>query len=258
VTGVERSLLDEDVRCLGEPCRVREHLGDRKVEVCLRISELRWHRVRSEPRGDAACCRDRAQRRQLGLAVEPVPRLRLEGGRTGTEHPGAVAAYGVAELGLRCGACRAHGREDPTARRVELLVGRACGSLCELLDPVAAEACVRVTVDQTRDRAQPTPIELLDRTVEARELAHPTDACDTTLLAENESVLEDLHLPQSVPAQRRLPPRGRRELRQVADEQPGRAGLALPAVAHASCARIGSSTPYCSAVSSASGYPASA
>jgi hypothetical protein len=50
--------------------RPRQH----EVEVSVRVLELRRHSVRAEPRRHAAGA-ERAQRRELGLAVEPVSRL---------------------------------------------------------------------------------------------------------------------------------------------------------------------------------------
>src|SRR3712207_8985106 len=48
-------------------------------------------RVRAQPRGDAAGSRDGAQLRELGLAVEPVPGLRLERRRAVPQHPATMA-----------------------------------------------------------------------------------------------------------------------------------------------------------------------
>ena len=52
--GVERAALEEDVRRLGELRRLRQHLGEREVEVRVGVVELGRHGVRAEPRRDAA------------------------------------------------------------------------------------------------------------------------------------------------------------------------------------------------------------
>ena len=89
---VERAALEEDVGGLGERRRLGKHLGEGEVEVRVGVAvELRRHRVRPEPRRDAAGGPDRAQRRELGVAVEPVAGLRLERRRAVPEHPPAVA-----------------------------------------------------------------------------------------------------------------------------------------------------------------------
>ena len=78
---VERAALEEDVRRLGEPRRFRQHLGEREVEVGVGVVELGRDRVGAEPGRDAAGGADRAERRELRVAVEPVAGLRLERGR---------------------------------------------------------------------------------------------------------------------------------------------------------------------------------
>ena len=76
---VERAALEEDVGGLGDLRRLGQHLGEREVEVRVGVAvELRRHRVRAEPRRHAAGVADRAERRELGVAVEPVAGLRLE------------------------------------------------------------------------------------------------------------------------------------------------------------------------------------
>ena len=57
--GVERAALDEHVRGLGERGCVRQHLGEREVEVRVRVVELGRDGVRAEPRRDAVRVADR-------------------------------------------------------------------------------------------------------------------------------------------------------------------------------------------------------
>ena len=153
---VEGAALQEDVGGLGELGRVGEHLREQEVEIRVRVRELRRRRVGAEEGRDAAGSPDRAQRGELRLAVEAVARLPLERRRPGAEHPAAVALDGLAQPLLPRLARRAHGREDPAAGRVQLLVARAAGAKRELLDAVAAERRMRVAVDEAGDRAEPT------------------------------------------------------------------------------------------------------
>ena len=88
---LEGAFLDEDVRRRGEPRGFREHLGQDEVEIRVGVAKLRRHRVRAEPRRDTALRRDRAQRRELGLAVEPVAgfRTRTSSSRRAASNRGA-------------------------------------------------------------------------------------------------------------------------------------------------------------------------
>src|SRR5439155_10331535 len=69
---VERSALEEHVRGFGELSGGREHLGQGEVEICVLSLELGWDRVGPEPGRHSTFAADRAQRRKLRLAVEPV------------------------------------------------------------------------------------------------------------------------------------------------------------------------------------------
>jgi hypothetical protein len=245
----ERSLLDEDVRRLRELGRFRQDLCDRKVHVGVGVRELGRHGVRAEPGWHAAGRGDRFQRRKLGFLVEPVARLTLERRRPGPEHPVAVALDGSAEILGGAGACGADGREDPAARRVQLLVARAAGPQGELLHAVAEEARMGVAVDEPGDRAAASPVELLDvaAELEPAELAHAPRRCDPARVAEHEGVLEHLHVSKRAATDRRLGVRRRgRELREVADEEPVRSRLA------GRHSRAGSRRPCSSAAASAS------
>src|SRR4029077_10605375 len=76
--GVECSALEEHVRRFRELGRLRQDLSESEIEVGVGVAELRRDRVGPEPRRDAARLADRAQRRELRLAVEAIARLRLE------------------------------------------------------------------------------------------------------------------------------------------------------------------------------------
>jgi hypothetical protein len=139
--------------------------------------------------------------------------------------------------GLPSGANR---REDAASGSVELLVARPGGTQRELLDAIAAKACMRVTVDQPGDRGQAPPVQHVDVAAELRELSHLPDRGDQAVLAEHERVLQNVDVPKGPSAQRRMRARGRRELRDVADEQPRRHVRA----GHASSERaMGASSP---------------
>ena len=134
--------------------------------------------MRAEPGRDAARGADRTQRRELGLAVEPVARLRLQRRRAGAQHPVAVALDGARAGRRRSGGPRRRdGREDAAAGGVQLLVARAGRAQRELLDAVAGERRVRVAVDEARDGAEAAAVELLDLAVERpRSRIRPTAA----------------------------------------------------------------------------------
>jgi hypothetical protein len=100
---------------------------------------------------------------------------------------------------------------------VQLLVRRARGAQRELLDTVAGEARVRVAVDEPRDRTEAAAVQLVDVTVERRQIPHAAYGRDATLLTEHERVLEQDRLAQGSPSQRRRRARRRGELLQVAD-----------------------------------------
>jgi hypothetical protein len=83
---------------------------------------------------------------------------------------------------------------------MKLLVARAACAQRKLLHAVAREARMRVAVDEARDRAATPAVELLDVTVQARELAHAADCRDPTVFAQHERVLDHVHAPQLLTA----------------------------------------------------------
>ena len=143
---------------------------------------------------------DRAERGELGLAVEAVARLPLEGRRPGVQHPTTVALDCPAQSFLPRLPRRLHRREDPAAGGVELLVARAACAKRKLLDAVAAERRMRVAVDETGDRAKPAGVDVLDLAVDQPELAHGTDGLDRGSVAEHVAVLDQVELRQRSPA----------------------------------------------------------
>ena len=173
----------------------------------------------TEPGGDPAGSLDRAELRELGLPVETVARLRLEGGRPGPEHPAPVTTRRGRQIFLGGGPGRADGREDAAAGRVQLLVGGAARPERELLYPVAGEAGVRVAVDEAGDRRQAARVELFDLPVERFQVAHPADRGDAAVLAEDVRVLDHLDLVEGVAAARPAAAGRRGELGEVADEE---------------------------------------
>ncbi len=156
-----------------------------------------------------------------------------------------MAFHGCAQAVLPGGTRGAHGREDPAAASVQLLVARPCSAERELLDSVAAERRMRVTVDEAGDRAAAGRVELVHLAVERRQVAHPSHRLDRLAPAEDVGVLDHLDLAERSAAQRRRATRGRRELREVADEQ--------TRLAHASAGAAGIQRPPASAASIASG-----
>ena len=106
------------------------------------------------------------------------------------------------------GAGRAHGREDPATRGVELLVARPARAERELLDAVAAEARVRVAIDEAGDRALPAAVDFRHVAVEGGEVAHPPHRGDRSAVAEDVRVLDDVDAAQVGATQRRAVPAG--------------------------------------------------
>ena len=81
-----------------------------------------------------------AQHAELGLAVEAVARLDLQGGDALGDQRVDARQSGVASSALEAGrAGRAHGRGDAAAGAGDLLVARALQPQLELARPVAAE-----------------------------------------------------------------------------------------------------------------------
>ena len=101
---------------------------------------------------------------------------------------------------------------------------------------------VRVAVDEPGERAEAAAVELLDLAVERRKLGHRPDRLDPPVAAENEGVLDHVHLAERGAAQGRAGSGGRDRLSEVADEE-RHAGQA---------SRPGSGSPLSSAAASAS------
>ena len=158
-------------------------------------------------------------------------------------HPAAVPLDRRPQAAFARCARRPDGREDAAAACVQLLVARPAGAERELLDAIAAERGVGVTVDEARDRTEPAAVELDDLAVQGGQLAHPTRRLDRVAAAQHVRVLQQLDLPECRTAQRRVTAGRSRELREIADEEPLR---------HASRGADGIFSPPCSAASSAS------
>ena len=133
-----------------------------------------------------------------------------------------VPLDGRAQAVLARRARRANGREDAAACRVQLLVARAARAQRELVDAVAAERRVRVAVDEARDRAAPASVELDDVAVErraGRASARPPRSCRRRRGRTRPRSRSTA--PRLGPRSGAAPARRRRELREVADQQPG-------------------------------------
>ena len=105
-----------------------------------------------------------------------------------------MPAHRLTQAILARGARRTHRREDAAAGRVQLLVARPAGAQRELLDAVAAETRVGVTIHEPRNRAEPAPVELVDLADEPREVAHPPNRLDRRAVAQDIGVFEHVHL----------------------------------------------------------------
>ena len=136
---------------------------------------------------------------------------------------------------------------------MQLLIARAVGAQRELLDAIAAPRGVCVTVDETGDRAEPAPVDLLDVAAERPEVAHAPRGLDPLAVAEDVRILEDEHVAEGAPAPRsRHAGRSRRcGLGEVADEQ------ARQRAPYSADGGSGRSRPCSPAAAIASTYPAS-
>jgi hypothetical protein len=203
--------------------------------------------VRAEPGRYPAFGLDRPQRRKLRLAVEAVAGLGLERRRARMEHPLAMPAHGLAEPVLAGFPRRLDRGQDAAAGSVQLLVARSARAQLELTGAVAGEARVRVAVDEPGERAQATPVELLDLARKRTELGHPPHSDDAAVLAEDICVLDDFDPPEIGAAQRPVGAGERHDLSEVAHEQPRRT---VRRAHSTSVGGIGGSRP-CSAAASA-------
>ena len=247
--GVEGPAFEEHVRCLRHLRRLGQNLGECEVEVGVGIRELGRHGVRPEPGGHAAGRANRIQRRELGVAVEPVTGLRLEGRRPGAQHPAAVLPHPLGEClparrtggGNRC--------HDAAARSVQVLVRRSGGAQGELVDAIAGEASVRVAVHEPGDRTAATPVKLLDVAFDGPEVAHAPNRLDRVAVTEDVRVVEHVGRSELGATQRRLRSRRAGQLGEVADEQAARAAREAHSVVDGG---IGASSPCASAAAIAS------
>jgi hypothetical protein len=78
---------------------------------------------------------------------------------------------------------------------------------------------VRVAVDEPGERAQATPVELLDLARERTELGHPPHLDDAAVLAEDIRLRDDLDPPEIGAAQRSVGACEGHDLSEVAHEQ---------------------------------------
>ena len=129
------------------------------------------------------------------------------------------------------------------------------------MHPVAREARMGVAVDETGDRSEAPAVDLVHVGEIGRQIAHRADHLHLAVAAEDEGVLDDLHVAEAVPPQRAAVPARRRDLRQVADEESGHRSAAgwasdgLPPLPADVLLRgtLGRSSPPSCAASSASG-----
>ena len=65
------------------------------------------------------------------------------------------------QIGLACGTRRSYGRENAAACGMKFLIRGSTSSEGELVHPIAAEAGVRVAVDEPGNRAETAAVDLL-------------------------------------------------------------------------------------------------
>ncbi len=95
---IERAPLEEDVGRLRELRRVGQDVGDQEGDVRIAVGELGRDRVGAKPRRDATSGANSTQLRELGVVIEAIARLPLEGRRTVATHPRAVPRRDPHEL----------------------------------------------------------------------------------------------------------------------------------------------------------------
>jgi hypothetical protein len=149
---------------------------------------------------------------------------------------------------------------------VEILVGGTGGAERELVDPVATETCMGMTIDETRDRREPATVDLLQPTDIRRKVCHRANRRYTTIAAENERVLDDAYIAETGASKWPAASSRRRDLREVTNQHAGHGvavGFGAIGVAAVGCAAVGAavvtlamlgrSSPPSRAASSASG-----
>ena len=168
-----------------------------------------------------------------------------------------MAANRLRQIRFACSPSGLHGREDPPAGRVELLVGGTGGAQLELVDAIACEASVCVAVDQPRYGTEATSVELLELLELAAgfaklctKLAHRTEGSDASAFAQDVCVANDFDGRERLAPKRRLAPGRSCQLREIADEQ---APTAYAVTHSAGWGGIGGSSPWSAANAIASG-----
>ncbi len=217
---VERPPLDEDVRGDCDARRVRQHLGNHPIDVGIRVGMLGWDGVRAEPGRHAPGGPNRLELGELGVVVEAVPTLALEGRGPVGQHRGSMTRDDRLERDETRGPRRTGRRQDPAAGCEELLVRRAGAPQRELVRAIAGERRVRVAVDEPGDRREPSAVDLLDVAVERWQVAHAPDLLDEAVTHQDVCILDDLDPAERVAAKRCVIPRRRRELGEVSNDEP--------------------------------------
>ena len=161
------------------------------------------------------------------------------------------------QIRFACSPSGLHGREDPPAGRVELLVGGTGGPQLELVDAVAGEAGVCVAVDQPRYGTEATSVELLELIEVSAgfaklciKVAHRTEGSDASAFAQDVRVANDFDGRERLPSERRLAAHRSCQLSEIADEE---APTAYAATHSAGWGGIGGSSPRSAANAIASG-----
>jgi hypothetical protein len=76
-----------------------------------------------------------------------------------------------------------------------------------------------MAVDEPRNRAETTAVDLLDLSSEARQVTHTPDGLDRLTRTEDVRILDHVHLAERAATQWRRSARGTRHLREVTDEE---------------------------------------
>ena len=247
--------LAERITELGET--LARHRGNHLVaeeayELRPAVAVLGWHLMGAEEGGDERRPRLRrqaahdAQLLTLVVEIEPVPRLDLDGGRAVREQHREPRTRDGDELVLRAGAHVPHRLENAAASGRDRLVVLAEGAALVIVEAWRAKDGVGVAVDEAGVQ-HPRYFHRLHVAGCPSQLTIGTDRGDTIAVDEHGRVAKDFDLRHLA-----TPARPRRAA--TGDDRPSPREQCAQSLA----SRIGRRTPWRRAVSSASGYPASA
>ena len=153
----------------------------------VRAEEARDHvdvaRAREAPRG--------AQHPHFSLALEPIPRLDLDGGDAFREQSIEAGQARAHEIVLARRPRRLHGGDDAAARPRDLLVGGAGKAQLEFVRPISGIDEVGVAIDQAGRDPASVHGDAIGRIPTGRQFRHRTCECNTAGRSRNCAALDN-------------------------------------------------------------------